>query len=134
MTFSIDPRLADGCFFVTDWSLSRLFLKNNALYPWFILVPRLEGLIEIHDLPQASQHQLMDEISRLSSLLQQQLNPRKINVAALGNQVSQLHLHVVARFEEDPLWPEGIWQAAQASVPYAEGDWQALLRHMAPYL
>ena len=113
---------------LTDWPLCRVFLKNNAAYPWFLLVPRIENIQEIYQLPKASQHQLIDEISQLSTIVNTQFNPDKLNVGTLGNMVSQLHIHVVARFKHDSLWPHGIWQAAQTDILYHEETVNALLK------
>jgi len=120
MNTSIDPRITSTCFTLADWPLSRVFLKNNANYPWFILVPRQDNIQDIDQLPQALQHTLIDEISRLSSIVKAHFQPDKLNVGTLGNIVPQLHIHVVARFTHDMLWPHGIWQASQTITPYQE--------------
>lgn len=118
--FCIDHRIASTCFDLGDWPLSRVLLKNNAEYPWLILVPRLESIQEIDELPKKSRYQLMDEISQISSIVRSYFKPDKLNVAYLGNIVSQLHIHIVARFTKDKLWPQGIWQASQENIPYAD--------------
>ncbi len=120
MNTSIDPRITSTCFTLADWPLSRVFLKNNANYPWFILVPRQDNIQDIDQLPQALQHTLIDEISRLSSIVKAHFQPDKLNVGTLGNMVPQLHIHVIARFTHDMLWPHGIWQASQTTTPYQE--------------
>ena len=130
MDITIDPRITSTCFTLADWPLCRVFLKNNADYPWFILVPRQENIEEIDQLPQALQHTLIDEISRLSEIVKSHFQPDKLNIATLGNIVSQLHIHVVARFEEDNLWPHGLWQASQTSAPYPEEKVHALLQQL----
>lgn len=118
MPFIVDPRIIDSGFEIIDWPLSRVFLKDNANYPWLILVPRLEDVQEIDQLSTQNQQFLIQEISALSTLSRGYFKPDKLNVAALGNIVSQLHIHVVARFKQDKLWPHGIWQEAQTSEPY----------------
>ena len=118
MTFSIDRRITSTCFELIDWPMSRVFLKNNVNYPWFILVPRQENIQDIDQLPQPLQHTLIDEISQLSSIVKELFKPDKLNIGTLGNIVSQLHVHVVARFTHDDLWPHGVWQAVQTSTPY----------------
>jgi diadenosine tetraphosphate (Ap4A) HIT family hydrolase len=127
MNFSIDPRITSTCFHLADWSLSSVFLKNNANYPWLILVPREAGIQDMDQLPQPLQHTLMDEINRLSAIVKQQFQPDKLNVGTLGNIVSQLHIHVVARYTHDELWPHGIWQAAQTTQPYTHAEIAPLL-------
>ncbi|MFZ2237275.1 MAG: HIT domain-containing protein [Dokdonella sp.] len=107
--FVLDERLAGDCFVVTDLNLCQVLLMNDARYPWLVLVPRLHGLIELADLDRAGQHQLLDEIHRADAALRQ-LGPfDKLNVAALGNVVSQLHVHVIARRIGDDAWPAPVW-------------------------
>jgi len=120
MNFIVDPRISSTCFILDDWPVSRVFLKNNANYPWLILVPRHMNIRDIDELPQTVQHMLMHEITALSSLVKTYFKPDKLNVGTLGNIVSQLHIHVVARFTTDALWPHGIWQAAQTTMPYQQ--------------
>lgn len=130
MPFSIDSRIASTCFELGDWPLCRVFLKNNANYPWFILVPRQAHVQEIDELPQALQHTLIEEISRLSQLVKQQFKPNKLNIGTLGNIVPQLHIHVIARFTHDLLWPHGIWQEQQETKPYEADELNRLLTTM----
>ncbi len=120
--FKIDPLINASCITMTDWPLCRVLLKNNANYPWFILLPREHHIQDIYQLPQSLQHILMDEISQLSSLIKDHFKPDKLNVGSLGNIVSQLHIHVIARFTSDPLWPQGVWQANQLETPYPPED------------
>ena len=118
MQFIVDSRITASGFEIIDWPLSRVFLKDNANYPWLILVPRVEEIQEIDQLSTENQQLLMQEISALSILTKDYFKPDKLNVATLGNIVSQLHIHVVARFKQDTFWPHSIWQAAQTSEPY----------------
>lgn len=120
--FQLDDRLQACNFPLIDWPLSRLLLKNNADYPWIILVPRRSSLIEITELSKSDRHQLMDELHQLSLVIQDMFKPDKINIGALGNIVAQLHMHVVARFHHDPLWPEGIWQSTAKETPYVKPE------------
>lgn len=121
-TFQLDERLYASCFKLVDWPLSRVLLKNNAYYPWFILIPRRQHITEITHFSKSDRYQLMDEIHQLSMIIQTMFKPDKINIGALGNIVSQFHMHVVARFHHDPLWPQGIWQSASEEKPYVESD------------
>lgn len=134
MSFSnlqLDERIASSTFLLGNWTLSQVLLKNNANYPWLILVPRVETqVLEIDDLPKALRYQLMDEISELSSIVKALFKPDKINVATLGNIVKQLHIHVVARYKDDMLWPHGIWQEAQSTSPYDDKTLTPLLESL----
>lgn len=132
--FVLDKRIDSSCITLTDWPLSRVLLKNNADYPWFILVPRVDNIQEMGQLPQPLGHQLMDEISQLSSLVRSLCKPDRLNVAALGNMVSQLHVHVVARFIDDKLWPHAIWQEAQTTTPYDPAALESLKSNFLSYL
>ncbi len=107
--FVLHPQLSADTHFVADLTLSRFLLMDNSLVPWVILVPRENGLREIIDLKEEDQMQLMQEISLVSRALVKTYAPDKINTAALGNQVPQLHIHVLARFEKDPAWPKPVW-------------------------
>lgn len=107
--FELHPQLAADTRALRELKLSSLLLMNNAVVPWLILVPRREAVREIVDLTRSDQMQLMDEIAQVSRLLRAEYNPHKINVAALGNVVPQLHVHVIARFENDPAWPKPVW-------------------------
>ncbi len=107
--FTLHPQLKSDTFFITDLALCRVLLMNNRLFPWLILVPRVEEAREIIDLPETKRHLLMDEISSLSLIVKKLFSPDKINVAALGNQVPQLHIHVIARFAKDNAWPNPVW-------------------------
>jgi len=108
MTIEIDSRLADN-YFVTDWPLCRIFLSRDARFPWLILVPRKPGLSEWFDLSPEDLAQLNEEIVRAAARFKAVTGADKINVAALGNMVPQLHIHVVARKESDPAWPGSPW-------------------------
>lgn len=127
MVFLIDDKISSTCFLLTDWPLSRVLLKNNADYPWLILVPRRERVQEIDQLSEQDRYQLMDEISKLSSIMRVYFKPDKLNIGALGNIVPALHIHVIARFKDDDLWPHGVWQESQVSEPYAQDVLEPLL-------
>ncbi|KTD65863.1 HIT domain-containing protein [Legionella shakespearei] len=118
--FCIDERIQSSCFTLGDWPLSRVLLKNEVQFPWLILVPRKDNIQEIHQLDKDERIQLMEEINQLSRLMTDYFKPDKLNVGALGNIVSQLHVHVVARSTTDCLWPQGIWQPALKTIPYDE--------------
>jgi diadenosine tetraphosphate (Ap4A) HIT family hydrolase len=117
-SFSLDPRLAETTWVLSDWPLCRILLKNHADYPWLILVPRKLNLKEITALSLAESMQLMREVRGVSQVVQDYFKPDKLNLGTLGNVVSQFHFHVVARFESDPLWPESIWQSRLVDRAY----------------
>ncbi len=107
--FDLDPRLAADTLPIGEGPLSRILLMNDAQYPWVILVPRRTGLREIYELDDADRRLLADESLRLGQRLMQHFAGTKLNVAALGNIVSQLHVHHVVRYEGDPAWPAPVW-------------------------
>jgi diadenosine tetraphosphate (Ap4A) HIT family hydrolase len=114
--FELDSRLDADTLFLADWPLCRVLRFNDRAYPWLVLVPRRKGVREIIDLDTADQRSLLGEIGRASRALRKALTPEKLNVAALGNMVPQLHVHVIARFTDDPAWPRPVW-GVQAPVP-----------------
>ncbi len=107
--FELDARLQKDCIVLGDLSLCRLLLMNDATYPWFILVPRREQSGEIHQLTKADQQQLWRESALLAEWMEKVFRYDKLNVAALGNLVSQLHVHHVGRSQQDPCWPGPVW-------------------------
>lgn len=125
--FCIDERIQSTCFTLGDWPLSRILLKNEAQFPWLILVPRKDNIQEIHQLNKKDRGTLMEEINQLSLLMTHYFKPEKLNIGALGNIVPQLHVHVVARSAKDSLWPQGIWQSSFNATPYSEDKLKTLL-------
>ncbi len=113
-TFDLHPQLAADGLFLADWPLCRVLRMNDRTYPWLILVPRIGGIREIIDLEASEQQILMQEIARASEALKRLRRPHKINVAALGNMVPQLHVHVIGRDEGDPAWPKPVWGVVPA--------------------
>ncbi len=116
----MDPRLVSDCHILGRMGSTQLLLMDNALVPWFILVPQVE-VTEFHELEQATQLQLLDQINLISSYLKQDLTADKVNVAAIGNIVRQLHIHVVGRKEADYCWPGVVW-GADGRQPYTESE------------
>ncbi|WP_299397331.1 HIT domain-containing protein [Pelagibius sp.] len=115
--FVLHERLAADCITIDDWPLCRVLLMNDATYPWLILVPRRPGLRDFHDVEAADMPRFTAEICAASRALEAAVSPDKMNVAALGNMVPQLHLHVIARFTGDPAWPGPAWGQVPAA-PY----------------
>lgn len=115
--FHLHPRLAADCRVIGDLAVCRLLLMNDARFPWCILVPRLAGLRELHDLPRELRPAVLDEIESVSRALAGLRTIEKLNLGALGNLVDQLHVHVVGRNIDDAAWPGPVWGAGTA-VPY----------------
>lgn len=107
--FALDSRLAADTHVIGELPLSRVLLMNDARFPWLILVPRIAGLHELIDLARDDQHVLLDEVNRAAHVLHAIAKPDKLNIAALGNVVPQLHVHVIARFAGDAAWPRPVW-------------------------
>ena len=123
--FALDPRLQQDTLPIGDFPLSRLLLSNDSNYPWFILVPRREDISEIFQLDVADQLRLWQETTALAEMLKDSFDADKLNVAALGNVVSQLHMHVIARYASDAAWPGPVWGKHPAK-PYSEADVQVI--------
>ena len=126
MSFTLDERLASDALAIGDLTLCRVLLMNDARWPWLILVPRREGLVELIDLDLGDRTQLMDEASRAARFLKTHARADKINIGALGNVVRQLHLHVVARIVGDPAWPGPVWGHGEARL-YGDDVAQAFI-------
>jgi diadenosine tetraphosphate (Ap4A) HIT family hydrolase len=114
LPWSLHPRLEQDTGAIGDLALSRLLVSNDANYPWLLLVPRRPDACEIIDLDSADQRLLMDEIALVARGLKAVTGCDKLNVAAIGNVVPQLHVHIVARRRGDPAWPKPIWGAGPA--------------------
>ncbi|WP_028007500.1 HIT domain-containing protein [Solimonas flava] len=124
--FELHGRLAADTLRVGDWPLSRVLLMNDAQYPWLILVPRRAAIREIHELDEADQQQLLRESSALGRELMALYGGDKLNVAALGNMVPQLHVHHIVRRQRDPAWPAPVWGRLPPR-PYDADDAEAAL-------
>lgn len=109
MGFVLHSRLQADTLQVGDFPLCRLLLMDQAQLPWCVLVPRRADITELHQLTPADQGQLMAEITHLGSRLLTEFGGDKLNVAAIGNQVPQLHLHLVVRWQGDGVWPQPVW-------------------------
>ena len=125
----IHSQLADDCIVLGRFPLCHLLLMNDCQFPWFILVPARADIREIYQLESADRRQLLDESCRLSEFLMEVYSGDKLNVAALGNQVPQLHVHHIVRYATDVAWPAPIWGkvAAQAYSPAAIEEIRTLL-------
>lgn len=105
----LHPQLAKDCLLVGHYSLCQLLLMEDSNYPWFILVPDRADITEIHQLSDADQQLLLQESVSLSRALECAFAPDKLNIAALGNIVPQLHIHHIVRYRDDPAWPDPVW-------------------------
>ena len=115
--FALDPRLQQDTVPIGNFPLCRLLLSNDSNYPWFILVPRRADISELFQLDVADQQQLWKETTLLAELLKDAFDADKLNVATLGNVVSQLHMHVIVRKHGDAAWPAPVW-GKQPAIPY----------------
>jgi diadenosine tetraphosphate (Ap4A) HIT family hydrolase len=122
----LHPQLQKDCLIVGRFTLCRLLLMRDANYPWFILVPDRDGITEIFQLSEDDQVQLLRESSRLSAVLVERFQADKLNIAALGNVVPQLHVHHVVRYRDDPAWPAPVWGRVPAR-PYSPEEMSAVL-------
>lgn len=119
--FPLDPQLEKDCIVLGDLPLCRVLLMNDASYPWCILVPRVTEIEELFQLVDELQIQVALESGILSRYMNDTLEVDKMNVAALGNKVRQLHIHHVARKQNDAAWPEPVWGKVPAR-PYSENE------------
>ena len=122
----IHPQLLNDCLVLGRFTLCHLLLLKDANYPWFILVPDRDSIKEIYQLSREDQIQLLTESSLLSDRLMHVFNGDKLNLAALGNQVPQLHVHHIVRYQTDPAWPAPVWGKV-ATRPYSETEIADLL-------
>ncbi|WP_440053808.1 HIT domain-containing protein [Pseudoalteromonas sp. T1lg65] len=129
MAFCLAKELQRDCIEIAHWPLCKVLLMNDNQYPWFILVPQVEGVKEIVDLSDAQQQTFWQESAKLSRLIKAVYNPDKLNVAALGNMVPQLHVHHIARYQTDVAWPKPVWGLFPAK-PYTEAQLQQLRQRL----
>jgi diadenosine tetraphosphate (Ap4A) HIT family hydrolase len=118
--WSLHPQLKKDTIDVGDLPLSRVLVIRDANYPWLLLVPRRSEAVEIIDLDEVEQAQLMTEVSRAARALKDVTKCDKLNIAALGNMVPQLHVHIIARRKTDAAWPRPVWGVAPAAPHDAE--------------
>jgi len=119
--FNLNTKLEQDSIFICDLNISQLRLMNDSNYLWFLLVPKQESLTEIIDLTFSNQIELLQEINLISNIIKQNFRCKKLNIANLGNIVSQLHIHIIARNEDDVAFPKPIWGAFESN-PYAQSE------------
>lgn len=117
LMIKLHPQLEKDCICLGEFSLCSLLLLNDSHFPWFILVPNREGISEIYQLAPQDQQQLLAESMFFCQCLEEIFQPDKLNIAALGNIVPQLHVHHIARFKTDACWPAPVWGVVKAT-PY----------------
>ena len=127
--FELHPQLAADTLVVGNLPLCRVLLMNESRYPWFILVPQRAAISEIHQLTAVDRTQLGEESDLVSRQLMQIFKADKLNIAALGNVVPQLHLHHIARFKTDAAWPAPVWGKFQAEA-YSPQTAEAVLQQL----
>ena len=129
MLFQLHPQLAADCIALGRFDLCRLLLMNDSQYPWFILVPEIADIREIFQLSKDQRGLLQEESCFLAKQMSQLFNADKMNIAAIGNLVPQLHIHHVARYRNDKAWPAPIW-GKFSPVPYTSGQLEERLNQV----
>ena len=124
--FTLHPRLAKGCHALDRVSRCHVLLKDNALFPWLLIVPEVPGEIEdLHQLDEPRFAEITSLLRRVSQFVSDHFRPDKLNVACIGNQVRQMHLHIVGRSPDDPAWPGTVW-AFDGKMPYTPPQVEAI--------
>jgi diadenosine tetraphosphate (Ap4A) HIT family hydrolase len=131
--FILHPQLQQDCIELGRFELCRLLLMNDARYPWCVLVPEREDMREIYELTPEDQILLLRESVRLGRFMAAEFSAHKLNVAALGNLVPQLHIHHIVRFRHDPAWPRPIWGLGECQ-PYSATERDRMLARLRPLL
>ena len=126
MGFEVAPAFEAGSVAAAEWPLCHVRLQDDARFPWLILIPRVEGAVELEDLSVAQRATLMEETVRAGALVRRLGAVEKLNVGAIGNVTAQLHVHVVGRRRDDGLWPDPVWGRGTV-VPYTDDELAQLL-------
>ncbi len=127
--FELHPTLRADTYLIGHFKLSVALLMNNRLLPWVILVPRRVGMREAYELSASDQHQLMLESATLGEALMREFKGDKLNTAAIGNMVPQLHVHHIVRFQHDPVWPQPVWGVLPPK-PYTQITSRQMLKRL----
>lgn len=132
MIYQLDPRLAKDSEAVLSLTLCEVRLMKNAAFPWVLLIPQRANCVEILDLSDTDRTQLFQEMLFVSEKMKQLFKPTKLNIANLGNQVPQLHVHVIARYENDAAWPNPVWgtQHHQCYLPAEKAERISKIREL----
>lgn len=119
MDFKLNERLATGCFEICRLRGCRVLLKNEANFPWFVVVPEVPaGIEDLHQLDEETFREVTAAVREVSEFVSARFSPEKLNVACIGNVVRQMHIHIVARNPDDPAWPGVVW-SCEAKRKYA---------------
>lgn len=130
MTVSLHPQLVKDCLPVTSLGICRVYLQNNSHFPWLVLIPMRDGLSEIFDMNMEDYEQVMSEVRHVTKYFSSFTGADKMNVAALGNIVPQLHIHIIARFKDDKAWPNPVWNTSLPPAPYPSDKSELLIREL----
>ena len=125
MAFVLNPKLESGGFALGNIGGCRLLLKDNALFPWLILVPEVEGVEDLHQLEPGRYTEVLGAMRKVSEFVESHFSPEKLNVACIGNVVRQMHIHVVGRSPGDPAWPGTVW-AHDGKSEYSEDEMEEI--------
>ncbi|MFU8892780.1 MAG: HIT family protein [Luteolibacter sp.] len=124
-SFTLHPRLAAGTHELGRTNGCRVLLKDNSLFPWLLVVPEVTGIEDLHQLPPETYRTVMDVVRTVSEFVSRHFQPEKLNVACIGNQVRQMHIHIVGRSPDDPAWPGTVW-AHDGKTPYPPNAIEAI--------
>ena len=124
MSFKLDPILERDSHYLTDLKLCQIRLMDNSDYPWLVLIPMKNNIIEITDFEQTDYDLFNSEIRKVAKILQNEFKPDKLNIATIGNVVPQMHVHIIARFKNDTLFPKTVW--GSKFLPYDEESLKAI--------
>lgn len=127
MQFTVHPKLAADSINLGSFRLCEVLLMNDSRFPWIVLIPRIPNLQDFHEIPTQHQDALFQEIEQASTAIQRLWSIDKMNVAALGNQVSQLHIHVIGRRTTDEAWPNSVWGAG-TPCPYSPASKSTIIQ------
>jgi diadenosine tetraphosphate (Ap4A) HIT family hydrolase len=134
MSFTLHKQLAADTIHVIDLAVCRVLLMNNQNFPWLILVPMRADLREIYDLNDVDHEIAMGEIREITKIFSELTGADKMNVATLGNVVSQLHIHIIARFKNDLAFPKPVWNSEQPAVPYSPEQSEEMVRKLRDFI
>ena len=129
MTIALHPEFIKNCLPINNLGVCRVFLQNNSNFPWLLLIPMRENITELFDLTIEDYEQVMNEVRAVTKHFAVYTGADKMNVSTLGNVVPQLHIHIIARFKNDPAWPNPVWNALPAK-PYAQDKAEILIREL----
>jgi len=126
--FKLHTKLKNDLIPLGELSISLVFLLPDSDNPWLVIVPKVENIKEWHHLGLKAQYQLLDDINKLSAIMERHFNPDKINIGSLGNMVPQLHIHIIARFKGDKAWPGALWGSDPGQDQEKLKSWESLFK------